>query len=439
MNLRLVVLLALLGLAMSEVFQHKITKIKSARRRMREQGTWKDHLARKELRRLYKQQHPKTFATVSQNVNDWEDMEYVGNITIGTPGQPFAIILDTGSSNLWIPDVTCGGGGGSCTDPNCNQQGIICDLLCDVQSCCSGSKSAFSRAFKKRGNKVACTGKHLFNSSQSSTYQQNGQSWEIEYGSGSASGFLGVDTVSFGAAGTQQLVVPKTTFGQATDIADVFAQDPAIDGILGLAFTSLAVDNVIPPFINAVNQQLVDLPIFTVYLEERGDIDNTPGGVFTYGGLDTMNCGSVIAYQPLSSATYFQFRIQSIGVGSFSSNAGWDVISDTGTSFIGGPQDVIDSIGQAVGAQYDDQEGAYFIDCNANPGPVTITIGGKQYQLPTKNTITDAGQGQCFWDFFPFDFGGFGPSWILGDPFIRSYCNIYDVGQKRIGFATVTK
>jgi hypothetical protein len=101
----------------------------------------------------------------------------------------------------------------------------------------------------RRGNKVACTGKHLFNSSQSSTYQQNGQQWEIEYGSGSASGFLGVDTVSFGAAGTQQLVVPKTTFGQATDIADVFAQDPAIDGILGLAFTSLAVDNVIPPFV----------------------------------------------------------------------------------------------------------------------------------------------------------------------------------------------
>lgn len=113
-------------------------------------GTWKDHLARKELKRLYKQQHPKTFATVSQNVNDWEDMEYVGNITIGTPGQPFAIILDTGSSNLWVPDVTCGSGGGDCsTDPGCNQQGIVCDLLCDDPNCCSGAKSAFSRVFKK--------------------------------------------------------------------------------------------------------------------------------------------------------------------------------------------------------------------------------------------------------------------------------------------------
>ncbi|KIH49026.1 hypothetical protein ANCDUO_20900 [Ancylostoma duodenale] len=30
---------------------------------------------------------------------------------------------------------------------------------------------------------------------------------------------------------------------------------------------------------------------------------------------------------------------------------------------------------------------------------------------------------------------GMGPSWILGDPFIREYCNIYDVGNKQIGFA----
>jgi len=30
---------------------------------------------------------------------------------------------------------------------------------------------------------------------------------------------------------------------------------------------------------------------------------------------------------------------------------------------------------------------------------------------------------------------GFGLSWILGDPFIRQYCNVFDLGNKRIGFA----
>lgn len=40
------------------------------------------------------------------------------------------------------------------------------------------------------------------------------------------------------------------------------------------------------------------------------DKNNVHGGVYTYGGLDTTNCGPVLAYQPLSSATYFQFKVR---------------------------------------------------------------------------------------------------------------------------------
>ncbi len=36
-------------------------------------------------------------------------------------------------------------------------------------------------------------------------------------------------------------------------MSDVFSTVP-IDGILGLAFQSLAIDHVVPPLINAVNQ-----------------------------------------------------------------------------------------------------------------------------------------------------------------------------------------
>lgn len=44
----------------------------------------------------------------------------------------------------------------------------------------------------------------------------------------------------------------------------------AIDGILGLAFQSLAVDGITPPFINAVQQGLVDEPVFTVFMKHVG-------------------------------------------------------------------------------------------------------------------------------------------------------------------------
>ncbi len=49
-----------------------------------------------------------TSGSLSESVADYDDLEYLGSITIGTPPQPFLIVLDTGSSNLFVPDATCG-------------------------------------------------------------------------------------------------------------------------------------------------------------------------------------------------------------------------------------------------------------------------------------------------------------------------------------------
>jgi hypothetical protein len=384
--MRLLVLLALVGLSMAAVHQIGLIRRDSRRIRYLRDGTWRDYLQYKERLRLQSKTAIK--GTAGQGMNDYEDMEYVGNITIGTPGQNFAVILDTGSANLWIPDKKCS----------------------------------------------LCSKKNQFDSSKSSTYKMNGQSWDVGYGDGSeASGILGVDTVGIGDM-SSQLLIPTTTFGQATYENSLMVDDPSFDGILGLAFTSLAVDNVIPPVINAINQGLLDQPIFTVYLEERGDVDNVPGGYITYGGLDTTHCGAVIAYQPLSSATYFQFKIDGVSLGSYSDNKGWQVISDTGTSFLGGPDGVIDKLAKAAGATYSAQDETYYIDCKANSGDFNIVIGGKTYAISSKQMIVDAGNNQCYWAAFQMG-SGFGLSWILGDPFIRQFCNVYDLGNKRIGFA----
>jgi hypothetical protein len=383
--MKLLVLFALVSLTSAGVFQTPLRRIESRMSRMIKAGTWAEY---KKLKEFYRNSGR---AVVGHPANDYDDLVYVSNITIGTGEQRFVIILDTGSANLWVPDQTC---------------------------------------------QSSCNGKNRFNRAASTTYQANGQQWSITYGTGSAQGILGVDTVRMGAAGTPQLVIPRTTFGQATSIAAFFADEP-LDGILGLAFQSLAVDNVVPPLIEAISQGLLDQPIFTVYLMRDGSAENVRGGVFTYGGLDPQNCDAVRAYQPLSSATYWQFVMAGIGAGTFSSSTGWQVISDTGTSFIGGPQGIIQSLATAVGSQYDSFNQLYTLQCTATPPPVTITIGTNQYTIQHPNYIVDVGygDGRCAFAFFPFSFGGGGPAWILGDPFIRPYCNVYDIGQRRIGFA----
>ncbi|KAE9411679.1 hypothetical protein Angca_007978, partial [Angiostrongylus cantonensis] len=53
----------------------------------------------------------------------------------------------------------------------------------------------------------------------------------------------------------------------------------------------------------------LDKPIFTVWMAEQGTAAEIHGGLFTYGGIDTMNCGPVIAYEPIVSSTHYQLKV----------------------------------------------------------------------------------------------------------------------------------
>lgn len=325
---------------------------------------------------------------------DYYDDFYLGNITMGTPPQNFVIVPDTGSSNLWLISKEC------------------------TSKACMG--------YPTSGIK-----KHRFDANASSTFQNDGQYFSIEYGSGSCHGHLAFDTIEF--AGFKY---DKQKFGLSTAIADVFGYQP-IDGIMGLGWPKLAANKVTPPVQNVLDK--FDKPIFTVWMDRKKKASQGGyGGVITYGDFDKEHCEGQPVYVALSSETYWQFPINGFKIGDYDEKTKQEAISDTGTSWIGGPSTYINKIASEAGAVYDYTHEHYTVSCSEMDSDKTLTfhIDGHDYEIPSYEYILDLGlgNGKCVMTLFTMNNAGHSPAWILGDTFIRTYCNVHDIGGKRIGF-----
>uniref|UniRef100_A0A914PXW7 Peptidase A1 domain-containing protein n=1 Tax=Panagrolaimus davidi TaxID=227884 RepID=A0A914PXW7_9BILA len=119
-------------------------------------------------------------------------------------------------------------------------------------------------------------------------------------------------------------------------------------------------------------------------------------------------------------------------MGSKESSDGWQVISDTGTTMMIVPTDVYAQLAEAASAHADGK-----IDCDAKFDDLKLTIGGKVYTIPAKQLVLHEPNGECAFAVSGMDMGSGNPQWILGDPWLRSYCNIYGFQDKNIGFAEI--
>ncbi|XP_054742899.1 lysosomal aspartic protease-like [Anastrepha obliqua] len=329
--------------------------------------------------------------TVStEQLSNYLDDSYYGPITIGTPPQDFQVLFDTGSSNLWVP-------AGPCSASN-----------------------------------QACQNHNSYDASKSSTYQPNGESFAIQYGSGSLSGYLVEDTVS--VAG---LAISGQTFAVATAEPGTTFVDSEFDGILGMGYQQISNDNVVPPFYNLFNQGLVESNVFAFYLTRDGT--SSQGGELTLGGIDPNHYTGEITYVPVSEQGYWQFNVDAVTIEGVVAFTQFSAIADTGTSLVAVPYYIYEEVQSAIGAE-PDEYGNYFVDCSqiSSLPTVTFSIGGTTFELEGKDYIVDieseSGETLCM---SAFENGGT-PFWILGDVFIGKYYTVFDFENNQVGFATAT-
>lgn len=319
-------------------------------------------------------------------VSNFLNAQYFSEITIGTPPQSFKVVLDTGSSNLWVPSSECGS--------------------------------------------IACYLHTKYDSSSSSTYQKNGSSFEIRYGSGSLSGFVSEDVMSIG-----DLKIKDQLFAEATEEPGLAFAFGRFDGILGLGFDTISVNKMPPPFYNMVEQGLLDEPLFAFYL---GSTENdAEGSEATFGGVNKDHYTGKITEIPLRRKAYWEVDLDSISFGDSTAeleNTG--VILDTGTSLIALPTTLAELLNKEMGATKG-YNGQYTVDCAKRDElpDMTFTLSGFDFSITPYDYILEV-QGSCISTFMGMDFPEpVGPLAILGDAFLRKWYSVYDLGKGTVGLA----
>jgi hypothetical protein len=334
--------------------------------------------------------------TFKEKLNDFGNAQYYGEISIGTPGQTFQVIFDTGSSIAWVPGKDC--------------------------------QSAGCRPHKK------------FDCAQSSTCQATENGMDLAYGTGKMSGRMDYDKFCFGTNDNTLCLEKQAFLESVQEPGPTFAM-AKFDGLVGMGYDALAAKGMTTPFSQLMKSDKCEEKVFAFWLNKQGNGEQA-GGEMTLCGIDSTHYNGELLYVPVTRKAYWQFTVDTIEVNAEKFSTHFEAIADTGTSLITGPSEIVDRLNKAIGADKNPMNGQWMVDCNkiAKMPEVTFKIAGKpftlkpdQYVMKVK-PIATMDVTLCLSGFAGVDMPQ-GPMWILGDVFISQYYTVFDQGKDRIGFA----
>jgi len=321
--------------------------------------------------------------------------QYVGEIYVGNPPQSFRVLFDTGSCNMWVFSSEC-----------------------ETRTCIRHNR---------------------FESSRSSTFQEDDTELTVRYGSGRIDSVYGSDSVRLNGA-----LIRNQTFAQVYSTVGSAFLTSILDGIVGLALPKMSVASVSPVFDTMWSQNLLERNAFAVYLSRELDGNRSALLLGSDGSDLHAYFQPPLLWSPVQSELYWQVAIENIYVGDerlplCTANSPCLAAVDTGTSLLAAPSRDLRTLHEHLLV---DQ---YCRDIDKLPqltftlaGSFNLSMGPADYVLRAhrQSGYRERPSDVCFAAVMPMDVPPpRGPMWVFGDVFLRAFFTVYDRENMRVGFA----
>ncbi|KAH9842834.1 aspartic peptidase domain-containing protein [Rhodofomes roseus] len=339
--------------------------------------------------------------------------EYAYLVDVGIGGQTFEVLLDTGSSDLWVVSSNC-----------------------TTQDCAEVPK---------------------FDTTDTANLTLSGAAFHLGYLLGSVTGSIVADTVALGSYEVSSQVLALANGTSGLDLSGT-----GYSGILGLTFPAEAsiAGTYGQTFIDNVFASLDEDDRFFAYKLGRNKTDSS----FAIGQLDPTyaNSSSNFTYIPVSSAgtndgqynfwkvplqyitiNSTRFDLSKTSVSGASTNIG---ILDTGTTLLLGPSADVERFWQSVGNTRNTDSG-WQVRCN-RAAIVGFVLGDgdnqQEFVLDPADVNWEPGSQQDGWCMggIQANDGVFSGDWLLGDTFLRNVYAVHhaatNASSHRIGLLGMT-
>ncbi|XP_018397792.1 PREDICTED: lysosomal aspartic protease-like [Cyphomyrmex costatus] len=323
-------------------------------------------------------------------------------ITIGTPPQKFKVIIDTASSDLWIPSK--------------------CYIL----------------------NNVSRESHNFYNYEKSITFESYADIFNVTYTHGTVHGYLSTDVANI--AGFN---IPNQVFGEVIKASGIMFIHLKFDGLLGMGYPEMAyIKGVTSVFNNIFRLGLIE-PVFSLYVN-RSSISELVGELIL-GGSDPNHYLGEFTYVDVTRKGYWQFRMDKIQIENITLCLnGCEALVNTASNLILGSSVYIEIINKLIGGVYAEEAKTIItniklrlkVECDraVNFPNISFFIGGESFEI----TYTDYihvnmvnGTMECLSAFANTKKSNFNDEsiWLLGQAFLRRYYIVFDMKYNRMGFA----